>query len=353
MHGPRHGAGCISTPLIGTMPSVGSRPTVGLRPTQPLSELGQVTGSTRPFRCRRRSGVSPPATAAPDPDDDPPALRSSAHGLPVRPPSADQPLVDRVDRMFAHSDRFVAPRTMSPASRRRPTSGASRLTVRSASAHDPAEPGRPTASMLSLISTGTPCDPARGRRCARRRGSPRPRAPPGEREHRSEMRLSRPVERSDPVEQGAREATDVVDRWRARLRARCRRSGECCRGGVGVARADQWTPQISEDGTTRGPSSEICESPPISPEQPSPVLGWVPPDDGSPNSETISLPAARRRSLSPRALLDRIAALDAPGETHLRAVLALAPGALEGRGEPRRRAHCGQRVALPCTVSRC
>ena len=43
---------------------VGSRPTVGLRPTQPLSELGQVRSSTCLFRCRRWSGVSPPAWAA-------------------------------------------------------------------------------------------------------------------------------------------------------------------------------------------------------------------------------------------------------------------------------------------------
>ena len=150
------GPGASWLPLIGTTPSVGSRPTVGLRPTQPLSELGQVIDPSVSVPTAR--GVRPPATAAPDPDDDPPALRSSAHGLPVRPPSADQPLVDRDDRMFAHSDRFVAPRTMSPASRRRSTSGASWLTIRSASANDPAEPGRPTASMLSLISTGTPCN---------------------------------------------------------------------------------------------------------------------------------------------------------------------------------------------------
>ena len=54
---------------------------------------------------------------------------------------------------------------MAPASRRRATSGASRL-GRPIKAVDPARPGRPIASMLSLMRTGTPC---RGPRSATRR----------------------------------------------------------------------------------------------------------------------------------------------------------------------------------------
>ncbi len=140
--------------LSGTTPPVESRPTVGLRPTTPFSELGQVMEPS--VSVPTASGASPAANAAPDPDDDPPALRSSAHGLPVRPPTPDQPLADRGERMLAHSERFVAPRTTRPASRRAATIGASRTTGRPASAREPAVPGSPTASTLSFTRVGTP-----------------------------------------------------------------------------------------------------------------------------------------------------------------------------------------------------
>ena len=242
-HGPCHRAGCILTALIGTTPSVCSRPTVGSRPTQPLSELGQVIDPSVSVPTAR--GVRPPATAAPDPDDDPPALRSSTPWI------AGEAAERRASRsstamsaMFRpHSERFVAPRTMSPASRRRSTSGASWLTIRSASANDPAEPGRPMASMLSLISTGRPCNGPRTRPAARSAWRPRrPRVASGQAPAPPKMLYSRPVERGDPVEQGAR------DRHRRRATGgeivselHCCRSGECCRGGVGVARADRLT----------------------------------------------------------------------------------------------------------------
>ena len=161
------GPGASWLPLIGTMPPVGRRPTVGLSPTQPLRELGHVIEPSVSVPIAR--GARPPATAAPDPDEEPPALRSSAQGLLVSPPTADQPLVECVERMLAHSERFVAPRTTSPAPRRRATSGASRMTARPARASDPAVPGRPTASMLSLTSTGTPCSGPR--RCPAARSS--------------------------------------------------------------------------------------------------------------------------------------------------------------------------------------
>ena len=83
----------------------GTEPTVGLRPTTPLSEAGQVMEPL--VSVPMATGTSPAATAAPEPDDDPPALRSRAQGLPVRPPTADQPLVERGERKLAHSDRFV------------------------------------------------------------------------------------------------------------------------------------------------------------------------------------------------------------------------------------------------------
>ena len=66
------------------------------------------------------------ATAAPDPELEPQGLRSSAYGLRHCPPRALQPLEERVERKFAHSDRFAFPRTTAPASRSRRTRNASR-----------------------------------------------------------------------------------------------------------------------------------------------------------------------------------------------------------------------------------
>ena len=60
------------------------------------------------------------------PELDPHGLRSSAYGLRHWPPRALQPLVERVERMFAHSLRFVLPRITAPASRSRSTTNASR-----------------------------------------------------------------------------------------------------------------------------------------------------------------------------------------------------------------------------------
>ena len=59
------------------------------------------------------------ATAAPEPELEPPGLRSSTYGLRVCRPRPLQPLDERVDRKFAHSLRFVLPRMTAPASRSR------------------------------------------------------------------------------------------------------------------------------------------------------------------------------------------------------------------------------------------
>ncbi len=66
------------------------------------------------------------AIAAAEPELEPLVLRSSAYGLRVNPPRALQPDVERIERMFAHSLRFVFPRITAPASRRRVTMNASR-----------------------------------------------------------------------------------------------------------------------------------------------------------------------------------------------------------------------------------
>src|SRR5664280_2576465 len=140
---------------MGTTPRTGTAPTVGLSPTTPFTEAGHTMDPS--VSVPTASGTSPAATAAPDPEDDPPALRSRAHGLATSPPVADQPLVDRSERMLAHSDRLVEASTTAPASRSRPTSGASRA-GRPRSDAEPAAPGSPVTSMLSFTITGTPCN---------------------------------------------------------------------------------------------------------------------------------------------------------------------------------------------------
>src|SRR6267378_7220026 len=78
------------------------------------------------------------AIAAPVPELEPHGLRSSAYGFAHCPPRALQPLDDWVERMFAHSERFVLPRITAPAARSLATSGASRGGVTPASANEPA-----------------------------------------------------------------------------------------------------------------------------------------------------------------------------------------------------------------------
>src|SRR5947208_14164007 len=125
--------------LIGTTNVRLTRPTVGFSPTIPLIDAGQVTepSVSVPIAIRTR----PAATAAPEPLELPQGLRSSAQGLWVWPPTALQPEIECVERMFAHSLRFVFPTMMAPADLSRATSGASRLVTLLARARLPAVVG--------------------------------------------------------------------------------------------------------------------------------------------------------------------------------------------------------------------
>src|SRR5690606_29128694 len=123
-------------------------------PTTPLTLAGQVIEPS--VSVPIAAHAMPAATAAPLPDEEPQALRSIACGLRVSPPIALHPLVLRLERMLAHSDRLVFPSTTPPASRSRAISGASRPVRLSASARLPAVVGHSRVSMLSLTSTVLP-----------------------------------------------------------------------------------------------------------------------------------------------------------------------------------------------------
>src|SRR5207253_11511504 len=100
---------------MGTTPPRLVTPTVGLMPTTPLTLAGQtmLPSVSEP----RPAAVKLAETEAADPELDPQALRSSEYGLWVSPPRPDQPLVEKKDRKFAHSERFVSPRMTAPPAR--------------------------------------------------------------------------------------------------------------------------------------------------------------------------------------------------------------------------------------------
>src|SRR5438132_10724100 len=140
---------------MGTIPVCGIRPNVGLIPTTPQAEDGQTTepSVSVPMPAAARFA----AIAAPVPLLEPHGLRSSTYGLRVWPPRPLQPLVECVDRKFAHSLRFVLPMITAPASRSRCPTNESFDAIESARARDPADVCiRSAVSMLSLIRIGIP-----------------------------------------------------------------------------------------------------------------------------------------------------------------------------------------------------
>ena len=91
------------------------------------------------------------ATAAAEPPLDPPAIRSRCHGLWTGPKweSVDVP-------PWPNSSRFVFPKMIAPAARRRSTRAASVSGTHSAKIFEPPVVRTPAISNMSLILTGTP-----------------------------------------------------------------------------------------------------------------------------------------------------------------------------------------------------
>ena len=107
----------------GTMPDRLTSPRVGLMPTTPQALDGETIDPS--VSVPMASGANPADRPAAEPELDPDGLRSSAYGFAVCPPSVDQPLVERVDRKFAHSDRLAFARMIAPAARSREMMNAS------------------------------------------------------------------------------------------------------------------------------------------------------------------------------------------------------------------------------------
>src|SRR5688572_13840538 len=90
---------------MGMIPDRLINPTVGFMPTSALIADGQRIDPSVSVPTATAARFA--AIAAPDPELEPQGLRSRTYGFFTRPPRALHPLVDRIDRMFAHSLRFV------------------------------------------------------------------------------------------------------------------------------------------------------------------------------------------------------------------------------------------------------
>src|SRR4051812_29375973 len=118
------------------MPERLTSPSVGLIPTRPHADDGQTIEPSVSVPTATAHRLA--AVAAPEPELEPQAFRSSAYGLRVCPPRALQPLVECVERKFAHSLRFVLPRRTAPESRSRARTNASRTAGAPTRANEPA-----------------------------------------------------------------------------------------------------------------------------------------------------------------------------------------------------------------------
>src|ERR1700741_148052 len=121
---------------MGMIPVRLTIPTVGLIPTSPLAEEGQTMEPSVSVPTATAARFA--AMAAPEPEEDPHGLRSSAYRLRVCPPRPLHPLLELVERKLAHSLRLVFPRIPAPPARSRSAMKASRAAGRSASASEPA-----------------------------------------------------------------------------------------------------------------------------------------------------------------------------------------------------------------------
>src|SRR5437763_16963142 len=121
---------------MGTMPARLISPSVGLIPTMPLVDEGETIDPSVSVPTATAHRFA--ATATPEPELEPEGLRSSAYGFFVSPPRPLQPLVEWLERILAHSLRFVLPSRTAPAVRSFFTKNASCAGLAPTSASEPA-----------------------------------------------------------------------------------------------------------------------------------------------------------------------------------------------------------------------
>ena len=138
-----------SGPRSSTTPKIGTRPAEGFKAATPQKCAGRRT--LAPESVPSANAAEPDATAAAEPPLDPPAERSSACGLFVRPKTSLS-----VSIPPPHGGRFVLPTTTAPAARSRATTTASAAATTPRRSGTPTTSGRPPTAMLSLTANGTP-----------------------------------------------------------------------------------------------------------------------------------------------------------------------------------------------------
>src|SRR5439155_18622605 len=124
---------------------------LGLRPTSPHQAAGIRTEP--PMSLPSASGTQPDATAAPDPPDEPPGVRSGFQGFRVTPQRGLS-----VKLEYANSGVVVFPTMIAPAPCRRSTSKALSSGTQCSKAYEPRVVRLPFVGVRSLIATGTPCN---------------------------------------------------------------------------------------------------------------------------------------------------------------------------------------------------
>jgi len=124
-------------------PAVEIRPPVGLKPTAPEKAPGRMV---EPFVWLPIApGMTPAATAAAEPIDDPPGVRARSYGLRVGPGVRN-----------ASSAVTVLPMTIAPAASSARTTSDDRAGTRPRKSAEPFSVGMPAVSKMSFTPTGTP-----------------------------------------------------------------------------------------------------------------------------------------------------------------------------------------------------
>jgi hypothetical protein len=129
---------------VGGTPVRAVRPTVGRSAATPHSAAG--TRTLPPPSMPRAKAATPAATAAAEPEEEPPAWRAGSCGLRGVPQCGLRPVMPTPT-----SWQLALPSRMAPAARRAATQGASPATGRTEARKDvPAVVGWPTASTASM-----------------------------------------------------------------------------------------------------------------------------------------------------------------------------------------------------------
>src|SRR5437588_8843771 len=126
-----------------------TRPKLTLKPNRPEYDDGMRIEP--PPSLPVQIGIIPDATAAADPPDDPPGVRSGFHGLRVVPCRND-----RVQFTDPNSGDVVRPTKTAPAARRRAVSVQSRSAMSCSNTFDACVFGQPCTCASSLTPIGTP-----------------------------------------------------------------------------------------------------------------------------------------------------------------------------------------------------